>query len=165
MILVDYKNTIKELILKNQGERLEQLKEVKTVFCDYNSDSFALSNALISNVNLYKKTNVMEIFIQSKELIPIREIYKFEKYVSKRFNLKEVNLKISSEEEQQKKESFISKEWNDILSFLAQKVPVIKAFMKNSKSKIENNKLEVELGLKGKDLLKNRKQTVIFQIL
>ncbi len=136
---------------------MEQLKEVKTVFRDYNSDSFALSNALISNVNLYKKTNVMEIFLQSKELIPIREIYKFEKYVSKRFNLKEVNLKISSEEEQQKKESFISKEWNDILSFLAQKVPVIKAFMKNSKSKIENNKLEVELGLKGKDLLKKQK--------
>ena len=34
---------------------MEQLKEVKVVFCDYNSDSFALANAKISNVNLYKK--------------------------------------------------------------------------------------------------------------
>ena len=67
---------------------MEQLKEVKLVFCDYSADSFALANALISKVNLYKKTNIMEIFLQAKELIPIKEIQKFKKYVTKRFNLK-----------------------------------------------------------------------------
>ena len=50
---------------------MEQLKEVKVVFCDYNSDSFALANAKISNVNLYKKTNRLEIFLLSDEIIPI----------------------------------------------------------------------------------------------
>ena len=136
---------------------MEQLKEVKVVFGDYNSDSFALSNALISNVNLYKKTNIMEIFLQSKELIPIKEIYKFEKYVTKRFSLKEVNLKVKSDKDEEEKQNFINNEWNDILAFLSQKIPVIKAFMKNSKSKIENNNLEVELGIKGKELLKKQK--------
>ena len=63
---------------------MEQLKEVKLVFCDYSADSFALANALISKVNLYKKTNIMEIFLQAKELIPIKEIQKFKKYVTKR---------------------------------------------------------------------------------
>ena len=50
---------------------MEQLKEVKMVFSDYNTDSFALANAKISNVNLYKKTNRLELFLQADELIPM----------------------------------------------------------------------------------------------
>lgn len=47
---------------------MEQLKEVKTVFADYSADSFALADALIAKVNLYKKTNIMEIFCKLKIL-------------------------------------------------------------------------------------------------
>ena len=63
---------------------MEQLKEVKIVFGDYNTESFALANAKISNVNLYKKTNRLELFLQSDELIPVSELEKFEIYAKKR---------------------------------------------------------------------------------
>ena len=136
---------------------MEQLKEVKLVFCDYSADSFALANALISKVNLYKKTNIMEIFLQTKELIPIKEIQKFKKYVTKRFNLKDVILKISTSQEEKDVSGFIYNEWNDILSYLSQKAPIIKAFMKNSTSKILDNDIEVELSVKGKEFLEKQK--------
>ena len=136
---------------------MEQLKEVKLVFCDYSADSFALANALISKVNLYKKTNIMEIFLQAKELIPIKEIQKFKKYVTKRFNLKDVILKISTSQEEKDVSGFIYNEWNDILSYLSQKAPIIKAFMKNSTSKILDNDIEVELSVKGKEFLEKQK--------
>ena len=51
--------------------KLNQEKEVKTVFCDFSADTFALADALVTNVNLYKKTNILEIFLKSKELISI----------------------------------------------------------------------------------------------
>ncbi len=78
---------------------MEQLKEVKMVFGDYNTESFALANAKISNVNLYKKTNRLELFLQTDDFIPIPEIEKFESYAKKRFNLNEVNFKISFPED------------------------------------------------------------------
>ena len=39
----------------------ESLKTVKQVFKDYNSNSFALSEAKVFCVNIYKKTNELEI--------------------------------------------------------------------------------------------------------
>ena len=136
---------------------MEQLKEVKLVFADYSADSFALANALIAKVNLYKKTNIMEIFLISDDLISIKELYKFEKYVIKRFSLKDVRVKIKNEKAIEETASYIDKEWKDILAFLSQKVPIIKAFMKNSIAKIESNQIKVLLKVKGKDLLEKQK--------
>ena len=64
--------------------KLNQEKEVKTVFCDFSADTFALADALVTNVNLYKKTNILEIFLKSKELISIKELQNFRKYIIKR---------------------------------------------------------------------------------
>ena len=58
---------------------MEQLKEVKLVFADYSADSFALANALIAKVNLYKKTNIMEKNVDKKN--PLEELLK-KHYVS-----------------------------------------------------------------------------------
>lgn len=46
----------KFLIRKNtKGEEMEELKTVKQVFRDYNSNSFALSEAKVVCVNIYKR--------------------------------------------------------------------------------------------------------------
>ena len=135
---------------------MSELKEVKVVFSDYSADSFALADALIAKVNLYKKTNVMEIFLNAKELISINELQKFKKYVIKRFNLRDVILRITTSIEDSEICKFINNEWKDILAYLSQKVPVIKAFMKNSTAKIENKTIEVSLNVKGKELLEKQ---------
>ena len=133
---------------------MEQLKEVKVVFCDYNSDSFALANAKISNVNLYKKTNRLEIFLLSDEIIPIDEIEKFDSYVRKRFNLKEVSLKITLPPDDRNKR--IADDWKDILNFLSKRVAVIKAFLKNSTAEVKDGIITLHLCVKGKVLLEKQ---------
>ena len=158
---------------------MEQFKEVKVVFGDYSAESFALANAKISNVNMYKKTNTLELFLQPNELVPISEIEKFESYAKKRFNLNEVNLKFEYNKNMADKEdsvnikdennqisdgkidyNFLNKkietDWKEILMYTSKKVPVIKAFLKNSNIDIVENKINVHLGLKGKVLLEKQ---------
>ena len=132
---------------------MEQLKEVKVVFCDYNSDSFALANAKISNVNLYKKTNRLEIFLLSDEIIPIGEIEKFDNYVRKRFNLKEVSLKITLPPDDRNKRSL---PYEQVRSFLSKNVAVIKAFLKNSTAEVKDGIITLHLCVKGKVLLEKQ---------
>ena len=151
---------------------MEQLKEVKMVFGDYSTDSFALANAKISNVNLYKKTNKLELFLQSNDLIPIPEIEKFESYAKKRFNFSEVSFKISfpnedannvipiNDEVKQSKrfdlDNTIVNDWKDILGHLSKKVPVIKAFLKGSNIEIKDGNINTHLNYKGKTLLEKQ---------
>ena len=47
---------------------MEELKTVKQVFRDYNSNSFALSEAKVVCVNIYKKTNILEIKLKNFHL-------------------------------------------------------------------------------------------------
>ena len=80
------------------GQKMNQIntevKMIKNVFVDYSSNSFAFSNAEIENVNLYRKTNRLEMFLKIDNYIDINEISNFEKYAIKRFNVSGVDLKI-----------------------------------------------------------------------
>ena len=137
---------------------MEQQKEVKIVFNDYSADSFALADALVSKVNLYKKTNVMEIYLDAKEHIAITEIQKFEKYAIKRFGLRDCKLKITTPHtDLSTTNNFVQSEWNDSIKFLSAKVPAVKAFMKDSKTNFNDDNIEVELNVKGKDILEKQR--------
>lgn len=64
------------------------LKTVKQVFKDYNSNSFALSEALVACVNIYKKTSKLEIKLKVTSSILIKDLTDFERYLTKRFDFK-----------------------------------------------------------------------------
>ena len=142
-----------------------EVKMIKNVFVDYSSNSFAFSNAEIENVNLHRKTNKLEIFLNADNYIDINEISNFEKYAIKRFNVSGVDLKIhlkdkaeddaeitenkseqiSSEQEivigRAKDENPpIYKEWSNILSYFSNKNPMARAFLRNSE--LENPEKE-----------------------
>ena len=142
-----------------------EVKMIKNVFVDYSSNSFAFSNAEIENVNLYRKTNRLEMFLKTDNYIDINEISNFEKYAIKRFNVSGVDLKIhlkdkaeddaeitenkseqiSSEQEivigRAKDENPpIYKEWSNILSYFSSKNPMARAFLRNSE--LENSEKE-----------------------
>ena len=74
-------------------------KTLKEIFRDYNSSSFALNNAKLENINLYKKTNTLELILLSEEHIPIKEIYGLEKFLEARFAIKNVEIRVKKEEE------------------------------------------------------------------
>ena len=134
-----------------------EVKMIKNVFVDYSSNSFAFSNAEIENVNLHRKTNKLEIFLNADNYIDINEISNFEKYAIKRFNVSGVDLKIhlkdkaeddaeitENEDEQissgqemvinktKDENPPIYKEWSNILSYFSSKNPMARAFLRNS---------------------------------
>ena len=142
-----------------------EVKMIKNVFVDYSSNSFVFSNAEIENVNLHRKTNKLEIFLNADNYIDINEISNFEKYAIKRFNVSGVDLKIhlkdkaeddaeitENEDEQissgqemvinktKDENPPIYKEWPNILSYFSSKNPMARAFLRNSE--LENPEKE-----------------------
>ena len=128
-------------------------KTIKEIFKDYNSNSFTLNAARIETINLFKKTNKLEIKLISDELIKMADIHSFEKYLEKRFNIKNIVIEIKY---QQEIEIDIEEEWNDIVGYMASKHPLTKALLRGSTIKIENNNLIVNLQMKGKEVLDAR---------
>ena len=125
-------------------------KTIKEIFKDYDSNSFSLNAGKIKSINLFKKTNKLELVIIADEFIKIEDIYSFEQYLKKRFNIFEVTVKI---EYTNQIDVDIEKEWNLIICYMAHKHPLSKAFLKNSTIQIENNSITVNMIMKGKMVL------------
>ncbi len=138
-------------------------KTIKEIFKDYNSNSFALNAGKIKSLNLFKKTNKLEIVITADEFIKIEDIYNFEQYLKNRFNIFEVNIKV---EYSKAIEVDIAKEWNLIICYMAHKHPLSKAFLKNSTIQIEENRITVNMAMKGKMVLDAKGfDTILSQII
>ena len=133
-------------------------KTIKEIFKDYDSNSFSLNAGKIKSINLFKKTNKLELIITADEFIQIEEIYKFEQYLKKRFNIFEVNIKVEYKNEI---DVDLKKEWNLIICYMAHKHPLSKAFLKNSTIEIKDKDIIVEMKLKGKMVLEAKKIDVI----
>jgi len=124
-------------------------KQLKEIFKDFNFNSYIL-NSKIQCINLYKKTNKLEIKIKVDRQVSIKDINAFEKYLIKRFLLREVIVILEYEEGIEA--DFIS-EWEDILEYLSYKHPLTKALLKNSKLKVQDNKININLPFTGSDIL------------
>lgn len=109
---------------------MEELKTVKQVFRDYNSNSFALSEAKVVCVNIYKKTNILEIKLKVASSILMKDLADFEKYLAKRFNFKDIDIKIESDGTDENVNNKIQTEWTDIVEYMAYKHPLTKALLK-----------------------------------
>ena len=129
-------------------------KTIKEIFKDYNSESFALNASKIKSINLFKKTNKLELIITADEFIKIEDIYKFEKYLKQRFNIFEVNIKV---EYNNKIDIDIKNEWNLIICYMAHKHPICKAFLRNSSIEVKDNEIIVNMAMKGKMVLTAKK--------
>ena len=125
-------------------------KTIKEIFKDYDSNSFSLNAGRIKSINLFKKTNKLELIITADEIIKIEDIYKFEQYLKKRFNIFEANVKI---EYANPMEVDIEKEWDYVICYMAHKHPLSKAFLKNSTIQIDGTNITVNMAMKGKMVL------------
>ena len=135
----------------------KELKTVKQVFKDYDSNSFALSEAKVVCVNIYRKTNTLEIKLKVTSTILMKDLTDFEKYLNKRFGFKQVDIKIDADEGIETDFSQkIEAEWKDIVEYMAYKHPLTKALLKNSTISILDNKMIVKLAMKGKAVLEAR---------
>ena len=86
-------------------------KQIGEVFRDYKTES-NLKEAIITQMNLIKKVNVLEISLESQEYIEIKEFWFFEKFLRERFQFGNVDIKIKYAENVTIKS--IEKEWENI---------------------------------------------------
>ena len=128
-------------------------KTIKEIFKDYNSNSFSLNASKIKNINLYKKSNKIELELISTDVIKAADLYAFERYLEKRFNIKEAIIKV---EYQNEIKIDLKEEWRDIVNYMAYKHPLTKALLRNSSIELADKTLNVNLALKGKQVLDAR---------
>ena len=160
-------------------EELGKPKTVKEVFKDYNSNSFELNAAKVIGINLYKKQNILELNIVSKKPIDIMAVLDLEKYMQRRFQVREAKINITYDIEQEAQEDVdtikdfkedledeisnkILKQWGNIIEYISHKHPIAKAFLRNSTIEIKGNTINVTLSLNGKEFLENNKFNEVF---
>ncbi len=129
-------------------------KTIKEIFKDYNSESFSLNAGRIKSINLFKKTNKLELIITADEFIKIEDIYKFEQYLKQRFNIFEASIKVEYTKEL---DVDLQQEWNLIICYMAHKHPLSKAFLRNSTIEIHEKEITVNMAMKGKMVLDAKK--------
>lgn len=110
-------------------DEVKTSKTVKEVFKDYNSNSFVLNAARVIGIDLYKKKNLLEVFIASNKLIDINDVLELEKYMERRFQIQTAKLTIKYElEEEVDVSEKIAKEWQSIVKYISYKHPIARAF-------------------------------------
>jgi len=91
---------MKQDFYKKRGQKMnnQEFKIVKEVFKDYRAIGQELVESKIKSINLFKKTNSLEIVLLAQKNIKIRQIESFEKYLESRFLIKKISIKIELEE-------------------------------------------------------------------
>lgn len=148
----------------------QEHKHVREVFRDFSSSNQNVMNARVKEINLFKKMNTLEITLLSSNLIEIKGIYAFEKYLEVRFGIANTKIKIENENIEQNIEdkacettqidevgSKIEKQWEDIIDYMSYKHPMFKAILTKSSVSIDNKNINVLLSKKGKDFLDVKK--------
>ncbi len=148
----------------------QEYKYVREVFRDFSSSNQHIMEARVKAINLFKKTNTLEITLMSSSLIEVKGVYAFEKYLEVRFGIANIKIKIENENIEQNVEdnvcettgideigSKIEKQWEDIIEYMAYKHPMFKAILAKSTISIDNKNINVLLSKKGKDFLDVKK--------
>ena len=125
-------------------------KYIRDVFSDYKNNNNLL-DAVVENVTLYKKHNKLNITIASEKQIRLGEIVSFEDYLIKRFSLENARLEINYNNVEI--EETVSRDWPNIISYIARKEPFSKALLTNSHFTLDDNELSIDLAVKGASFL------------
>mgnify|MGYP004618185657 CR=1 FL=1 len=127
-------------------------QQAKEVFKDYKEEN-AILEAQIENVNLFKKSNILEISLISENKISIRDLFSFETYLKKRFTLNGIKLNIKYTNQI---EFDLEAQWEDIIKYVVYKYPSTKALLSKSRVEIQGKDINVFLPVKGEEILSAR---------
>ena len=127
-------------------------KTVREVFVDFKNGQNILDTE-IGNVNLYKKTSKLELDLKSNKKISIEEIYYFEEYLKKQFQISKVDLKFDYGDT--KIENTIMEDWGKISKFLSKSFPLIKTILNDSKLEQDNKTIYIVLKTDGSNFLQS----------
>ena len=140
-----------ENIAKNE----KKSRKIGDVFSDYKTNSNII-DAEISKMNLLKKMNSLEISMEAKEYIEIKEIWYFEKFLRERFQFGQVHMIISYANGVYIKS--IETEWENLICYMAHKYPLMRPLLLlKSTLDVTEKEINVYMRIKGAEFLKARK--------
>ncbi len=131
----------------------EKLKNVREIFADFESDG-PICDSKIEKINLFKKTNKLEIALQSNEYISTKELLVFETYLQNRFFIENVQIDIKYNENT--KIPSLESSWKNIVEYMSCKHPLTKVILQNSKVELQDNLVKVTVFVNGVDFLNAR---------
>jgi len=120
---------------------------IKEAFLDYNGNI----DCEILNINLFKKSKKVEIYLKAEAAITLEELAKFERYLIDKF---EVIKEITHIEYVALPANTIKKDWGKIIDYLSSKYPITKAILKESKVEVNKNVVCVILKTKNAEFMK-----------
>lgn len=134
---------------------MQTTKQIKTVFSDYQTEN-VINQAKILELNFIKKANVLEIDLESENYLEIKELWYFEKFLKERFQFSNIDIKIKYTEKVTIKP--IEKEWENLICYMVHKYPLMRLMiLLKSTIEVKNNKITVNMKIKGADFLRARK--------
>ena len=134
---------------------MAESKFIKEVFSDYKTTA-NIKDAKILKLALIKKTNMLAMKIQSNEYIEVKEIWYFENFLMKRFQIENTELIIEYTENV--KINSIEEEWKNIICYMAHKYPLMKPLLlMKSDISVKDNIIDVKMHIKGAEFLKAKK--------
>ena len=132
------------------------LNVVGDVFKDYKEQSNIL-DAKIENINLFKKSNKLEINLITEKQITLQELESFEEYLKNRFQIKKlsINIKMGAKGARPLLHQELKKGWESIVKYISKKYPLTKAILDKSNIEVKDNIVTVFLNTKNADFLHN----------
>ncbi|TYQ13037.1 UNVERIFIED_CONTAM: DNA polymerase-3 subunit alpha (Gram-positive type) [Acetivibrio alkalicellulosi] len=124
------------------------------VFNDEKSNGH-FKSVQIQNINAYKKSRKLEIFIKSDKLIPVLHLDKLEQKFKNCFALEEVAIKPVFTVDLSLKE-VLEAYWDSIVHFLIKNIAICRGLLDGCKWNLNDNILKIGLKTKGSDILKYR---------
>lgn len=129
-------------------------KYIKEVFCDYTNQN-SIVDSQLENINLYKKTNKLQINIAASKAINIAEIEDFENYLVKRFQVSKAMIDVNYGDTVI--DGDLNKDWQNIINYVSKKEPTSRAMLAGSSLDIQDQEVTVNLALKGANFLNAKK--------
>ncbi len=129
-------------------------RQVKEIFKDY-SELNNIQDSIFNNANLFKKSNKLDVYLTSKKQIKVEELESFENFLVNKFAVNKAIIEMSYDNAEIKET--IKEDWEDLIKYMCKKEPLTKAILTNSNVNIDNNKVNVELKVKGSTFLNSKK--------
>ena len=126
-------------------------KVIKDVFQDFKMES-NIQEAQIQKMNLYKKSNKLEVEILSQNQLKVQDLADFETYLSTRFNIQTIIIDVKYPEKLELIHT-LENDWNDIIKYVASKFPITKAILKGSTITLDGNSVEINMKSKNSEFL------------
>lgn len=132
---------------------------------DFNGEFSVFKELNIDRMSVFIKTNKLEIYTSSYEIISIGLIMKMEEHLKSKLGADNINIKLRYTKECSLEE-YLQTMWNEIVLMLISKVAVCRGILTDSTYELVGNKIIIKLTTKGSQILKSQNcHTVIEQFM